>query len=191
MDNPVQNLGDGFLEKSLLQGQQNAQNLVRVFNRVKEIGEEANRNNQRTNQVIKQFQKKLDETNKIANKAIDISRIDHNQDCKVVKAVYAKSTLLAKKWIADHHTTDYGGGDYLMKEIGQVRSAIYHELKDKYNVNVRSDLKMADLESCIDWINSLSLDALNAWRLADRQTTLDTLNKWESIHKLPLTKPKD
>lgn len=191
MDNPVQTLDDGFLEKSLLQGQQNAQNLVRVFKRVKEIGEEANRNNQRTNQVIKNFQKKLDETNKIANKAIDISRIDHNQDRKVVKTVYAKSTLLTKRWIADHHTVDYGGGDYLMKKIGQVRSAIYHELKDKYNVNVRSDLKMADLESCIDWINSLNLDALNAWRLADRQTTLDTLNKWESIHKLPLTKPKD
>lgn len=191
MDNVAVNSKDNFLEESLRQGKRNAENLILVYEKVKEIGEEANRNNKETKQQIKEFQKKLDRTNKLANKAIDISRVDHNQDRKVVKAVYAKSNALAKKWIAEHHSAGYGGSDYLMKKIGQVRSAIYHELKNRYNVNVRSDLKMVDLEDCLAWADSLTLNTIDEWRVADRQTTLDTLNKWERVHGLPLTSPRD
>lgn len=190
MDN-VPSMEDKFLEESLRQGKRNADHLILVYEKVKAIGKEADRNNKETKKAIKSFQKKLEETNKIANKAIDISRVDHNQDRKVVKTVYAKSTLLAKNWISMHHSTNYGGSDYLMKKIGQVRSAIYHELKDRYNVNVRSDLKMADFEDCLNWVGNLNLLSIDAWRIADRQKTLETLNKWESVHGLPITKPND
>lgn len=188
MDSIVTNNKDSFLEESLRQGKRNADNLILVYEKVKAIGDEANRNNKETKQQIKDFQKKLDRTNKLANKAIDISRVDHNQDRKVVKAVYAKSNVLAKEWITEHHSAGYGGSDYLMKKIGQVRSAIYHELKDRYNVNVRSDLKMVDFDNCLAWADSLTLASIDSWRVADRQTTLDTLNKWEQAHGLPLTK---
>ena len=65
MDSIVTNNKDSFLEESLRQGKRNADNLILVYEKVKAIGDEANRNNKETKQQIKNFQKKLDQTNKL------------------------------------------------------------------------------------------------------------------------------
>lgn len=190
--------GDLF-EKSLQQGADTANKLVLVYREMKNMKQEvtsirdqALKSNKETNQKIDSFGKRLEETDKLTRKAIDLSRVDHNQDRKIVQAASKTSARLAKKWISNHHQdVQYGGQDYLMKKIGQVRTAIYHELKNKFNVNVRSDLRMADFDYCLSWLNSLHLYDLDAWRIKDRQTTLITLNKWESRHHLKLTQPND
>lgn len=47
-----------------------------------------------------------------------------------------------------------------------------------------------DYAEAYEFVATMAISSFESWRIKDRLTTLDVLNKWEASKGLPLTKPE-
>lgn len=143
-------------------------------------------------QVNEKINPKIDEIKELASAAVENSRADTSHQHDVTKARRAKATHLTKQWIRLHHgDANYGGRDYFLQKHTQFMRAIGRMVTSKYRINVVNDVRQADYKKVMAWIPTLTLNDIAAWRVGDRLKALETLNKWEKRHNLPLTDPED
>ncbi len=134
----------------------------------------------------------IDEVKEVANSAVEKSRADTSHQHDVTMARHAKASHLTKQWIRKHHgDVNYGGREYYGKKHTQFMVAIARMLITKFHIQVVNDVRQGEFKEVMKWIPTITLNDIAAWRVEDRLTTLDVLNKWEKRHGIKLTTPND
>ncbi|GEN48910.1 hypothetical protein [Ligilactobacillus pobuzihii] len=164
--------------------------LVDVINHVEGIEKEMKKTAKHVEDIAEESNKNNQETRHLVEQNVDNVYLSRGQLRQVRKVVTALSNKFARAWIENNHGKNYGGGDYLNKKIGQFRSTIWHALKEHFNTDVYTEIRRIDYNNALRFVNSLTISSFEAWRVKDRLTTLDTLNKWENSKGFPLTQPE-
>ena len=156
-----------------------------IANHVDEVAEQNKKDNEETRKIVRQ-------TQEIANDAVNHTYLSRGQLHQVRSAVASRSTGLAYQWIKLNHGNQYyGGGDYLSKKIGQVRSAVWSYLKDVCDANVYSEIRRVDYQLALKTVRNITLQQIPSYKIINKQTTLEALNQWELRKGYNLTEPKD
>lgn len=171
--------------------------MVQLMDHMEKMEERVQNNTNQAIQSAKEAKNSSNEAKDLANEAKQLAKdnvdnvyLSRGQLRQVRKLVSKKSNKFARTWISENHGKGYGGGDYLSKKIGQFRTAIWHELKEEFNTEVCTEIRRIDYTKALNFTNQLAISSFEAWRVKDRLTTLDTLNKWEQSKNFPLTQPE-
>ncbi|WEV56166.1 DUF995 domain-containing protein [Ligilactobacillus acidipiscis] len=171
--------------------------MVKLMDHMEQMEERVQSNTNQAIQSAKEAKNSSNEAKDLANEAKQLAKdnvdnvyLSRGQLRQVRKAVLKKSNQFAKTWISENHGKNYGGGDYFSKKIGQFRTAIWHELKERFDTEVCTEIRRIDYMNALSFTNSLAISSFESWRVKDRLKTLEILNKWEQSKGFPLTQPE-
>lgn len=131
-----------------------------------------------TNQSIEEIKKFIPLTDGEAN--------------RLKQAITSRAAVTTKSWLNHKfNNPEYGGKEFFSKKYGHIVRAFYSLTKHHFGAIKYTAILHSDFEEALGYANQLNYYSLpqNAKRITESQ--LVTLNKWEKIHKLPLTKPED
>ena len=131
-----------------------------------------------TNQSIEEIKKFIPLTDGEAN--------------RLKQAITSRAAVTTKSWLKlKFNNPEYGGKEFFSKKYGHIVRAFYSLTKHHFGAIKYTAILHSDFEEALGYANQLNYYSLpqNAKRITESQ--LVTLNKWEKIHKLPLTKPED
>lgn len=131
-----------------------------------------------TNQSIEEIKKFIPLTDGEAN--------------QLKQAITSRAAVTTKSWLKHKFKNpEYGGKEFFSKKYGHIVRAFYSLTKHHFGAIKYTAILHSDFEEALGYANQLNYYSLpqNAKRITESQ--LVTLNKWEKVHKLPLTKPED
>ena len=111
---------------------------------------------------------------------------------RLKQAITSRAAVTTKSWLNHKfNNPEYGGKEFFSKKYGHIVRAFYSLTKHHFGAIKYTAILHSDFEEALGYANQLNYYSLpqNAKRITESQ--LVTLNKWEKIHKLPLTKSED
>lgn len=111
---------------------------------------------------------------------------------RLKQAITCRAAVTTKTWLKrNFKDPEYGGKEFFSKKYGHIVRAFYSLTKHHFGAIKYTSILHSDFEEALGYANQLNYYSLpqNTKRITESQ--LKTLNQWEAIHHLPLTKPKD
>lgn len=176
--------------QALLSTNKQGEILVEIIDHVENLDKNMKKTAEHVEAIAEQSAKDNQETRHLVAQNVDNVYLSRGQLRQIRKLVTANSNRFARAWITNNHGENYGGGDYLNKKVGQFRAAIWHELKERFDTDVYTEIRRIDYAEAYEFVATMAISSFESWRIKDRLTTLDVLNKWETSKGLPLTKPE-
>ncbi len=108
------------------------------------------------------------------------------------QAITSRAAITTKTWLKrKFHNPEYGGKEFFSKKYGHIVRAFYSLIKHHFGAIKYTAILHSNFEEALGYANQLNYYSLpqNTKRITESQ--LDTLNKWEKAHNLPLTKQED
>ena len=131
-----------------------------------------------TNQSIEEIKKFIPLTDGEAN--------------QLKQAITSRAAVTTKSWLKyKFNNPEYGGKEFFSKKYGHIVRTFYSLTKHHFGAIKYTAILHSDFEEALGYANQLNYYSLpqNAKRITESQ--LATLNKWEKVHDLPLTEPKE
>lgn len=111
---------------------------------------------------------------------------------RLKQAITSRAAVTTKSWLKHKfNNPEYGGKEFFSKKYGHIVRAFYSLTKHHFGAIKYTAILHSDFEEALGYANQLNYYSLpqNAKRITESQ--LVTLNKWEKVHDLPLTEPKE
>lgn len=111
---------------------------------------------------------------------------------RLKQAITSRAAVTTKSWLNHKfNNPEYGGKEFFSKKYGHIVRAFYSLTKHHFGAIKYTAILHSDFEEALGFADQLNYYSLpqNAKRITESQ--LATLNSWEKIHKLPLTKPEN